>query len=91
MTQASQVQRLIIAFKPKEIVLHALCRTQDGLNLGTKARTREVAELTRADLRDALEALEEGAECVGTSRFTMREDILLITTSPKAVQQAKGA
>ena len=90
MTQAS-LQRFIIAFKPKEVVLHALYRTQDGLNPGTKARTREVAELTRAGLRDALEALEEGAECVGTSRFTTRVDVLLVTTSPKAVQQAKGA
>jgi hypothetical protein len=36
------LQRLIITFKSKEIVLHALYKTQDGPNPGTKARLREV-------------------------------------------------
>ena len=67
------LQRLI-TFKPKEIVLHALYRTQDGTNPGTKARCKEVKELTRSGLTQALEALK-GAECVGTSGFTTREDV----------------
>jgi hypothetical protein len=89
MTQAS-LQRLMITFKPEEFVLHALYRTQDDPNPGTKARTREVAELTRTGLTQALEALE-GAECVGTSGFTQREDVLLATTSPDADKLVKGA
>jgi hypothetical protein len=75
----TQLQRLIITFKPEEIVLHALYRSQDGPNPGTKARTRAVAELARSGLRDALEALEGRVDVVGTSGFTTREDIFLCT------------
>jgi hypothetical protein len=89
MTQAS-LQRLMITFKPEEFVLRALYRTQDDPNPGTKARTREVAELTRTGLMQALEALE-GAEFVGTPGFTQREDVLLATTSPDADKLVKGA
>jgi hypothetical protein len=39
----------------------------------------------------ALEALEGGAECVGTSGFTTREDVLLATTSPSEAKLVKGA
>jgi hypothetical protein len=84
------LQRLIITFKAEELVVHVLYRTQGGHNPGTKARTREVTQLTRSGLREALKALEAGAECVGTSGFTTREDVLLATTPPKAIQQAKG-
>jgi hypothetical protein len=74
-------------FKPDELIVHALYRTQDVPDPNTKVRVRE---FTRSGLTQALGALEV-AECVGTSGFTTREDILLATTSPKAVQQAKGA
>jgi hypothetical protein len=63
----TQLQRLIITFKDEELVLHALYRSQDGLNPGTKARTREVTDLARSGLRDALEALEDGARKTGAS------------------------
>ena len=87
-----QLQRLTISFKPEQIVLHALYKTQDGPNPGTKARAREVSEMARSGLRDALEALEAGdvAMC-GTSGFTTREDVILATTSPDAHKLAKGA
>jgi hypothetical protein len=85
------LQRLIITFNPDELVLHALYRTQDGPNPGTKLRTREVTELTRAGLTQALEVLGDGAECVGTSGFTTREDVLLATTSPDVDKLVKGA
>jgi len=87
------LQRLIITFKPQELVLHALYKTQDGAKLGpnTKARHREVTELARSGLTEALDALEDGAECVGTSGFTQREDVLLVTTSPDAGKLVKGA
>jgi len=45
-------------------------------------------------LEQALEALGARAECVGTSGFTTREDVLLATASPAALQtarQVKGA
>ena len=85
------LQRLILTFKPKEIVLHVLYSTQDGPNPGTKARQREVTDLARKGLTRALEALEAGTEVVGTSGYDVREDVLLVTTSPDADKLAKGA
>jgi hypothetical protein len=43
MIQAS-LQRLI-TFKPEELFLHALYRTQDGTNRATKARCKEGTDL----------------------------------------------
>jgi hypothetical protein len=57
----------------------------------TKARRREVIERARAGLTQALEALEGGAQCVGTSGFTTREDVLLAAVSPDADKLVKGA
>ena len=70
--------------------MRVLYRSEDGLNPGTKARTRGVAELARTGLQDALEALEGGAECVGTSGFTTREDILSLPRpdEPTAARRA---
>jgi hypothetical protein len=84
----TQLKRLIITFKSEELVLHALYRSQDGPNPGTKARTREVTDLAKSGLRDALEALEGGAECVGTSGFTQRQDILVALPRPYAAREA---
>jgi hypothetical protein len=56
-----------------------------------KARIREVQELTWTSLHNALEALEGSAECVGTSGFTQREDVLLAMTSPDANKLVKEA
>ncbi len=83
------LQRLIIQFKPEELIVHALYRTQGGPNPGTKARGKEVAELVRTGLEDALTALEGDVEVVGTSGFTQREDVLLATTSPDTLETAK--
>jgi hypothetical protein len=90
----NQLQRLVIETKPEELVIRVLYRSKGESNPGTKARTREVTDLARSGLRDALEALEGGAECVGTSGFTTREDVLLATTSSDALEtvgQVKGA
>jgi hypothetical protein len=38
-----------------------------------------------------LEGLEAGAEYVGTSEFTTRENVLLAMTSPDADKLVKGA
>jgi len=85
------LQRLVIDYRSGEMVLRCLYRSQNGPNPGTKARARVVAELVRAGLHDALEALEGGTECVGTSGFTTREDVLLATTSPSEAKLVKGA
>jgi hypothetical protein len=86
------LQRLIITFKPEEVIIHALYRRgADGPNPGTKGRAREVTDLVRSGLQDALEALEGGADCVGTSGFAAREDVLLATTSPSEAKPVKGA
>ena len=82
--------RLVLTFTPEGVELRALYRSQEGPNPGTKARGREVAGLVRIGLRQALEALESSAECVGTSGFTTREDVLLAQISPDTGESAKG-
>jgi hypothetical protein len=84
------LRRLVLTFTPEGVELRALYRSQEGPNPGTKARGREVAGLVRTGLRQALEALESGAECVGTSGFTTREDVLLAQISPDTGESAKG-
>ena len=83
------LQRLVLDFRSGGLVVRCLYRRTDGPNPGTKSRAREVTELTRTGLQDALEALEGGAECVGTSGFTTREDVLLATTSPVSERPMK--
>jgi hypothetical protein len=86
------LQRLVLDYRAGELVVRALYRSQDGPNPGTKARGKEVSRLARSGLQDALKALEGGAECVGTSGFTTREDVLLVdTTPPDTAKLAKGA
>ena len=76
------LQRLVLTFKPGELIVHARYSTQDGPGPNTKARAREVSHLIRTGLEHALEALEEGdATVCGTSGFTTREDILSLPRS----------
>jgi hypothetical protein len=70
------LQRLVLDYRTGELVVRCLYRTGDSPNPGTKARQQEVEELVREGLRQALVSLEAGAECVGTSGFTICEDIL---------------
>jgi hypothetical protein len=86
------LQRLVVDHRSGELVLRVLYRSQDGPGPNTKARQREVTELARTGLRDALEALGEGdVTMAGTSGFTQREDVLLATVSPTAAKLVKGA
>jgi hypothetical protein len=87
----TELQRLVLDYRGSELVVRCLYRSQGGPNPGTKARTRVVAELARSGLVQALEALGAGVECVGTSGFTTREDVLLATTSPSEAKLVKGA
>jgi hypothetical protein len=86
----TQLQRLVVEFKPEELIIRALYKTDDAAKLGpnTKAWAREVTELARAGLTAALEALEGGAECVGTSGFTQRQDILVALPRPDELREA---
>jgi hypothetical protein len=85
------VQRIVIDLRAEELVLRVLYRSKGESNPGTVRRRREVTELARTGLTQALEALEGGAECVGTSGFTTREDVLLATASSDTAKLVKGA
>ncbi len=74
---SGQLQRLVLTFKPDgDLEIRALYRTKDGPGPGTKARAREVRELTRTGLQRALEALEGRVDVVGTSGYEVREDTI---------------
>jgi len=78
---AASLQRLVLTYKPEGVEFRTLYRAQDGPNPGTKARAREVSDLAREGLTQALEALEGDAELVGCSGFSQREDVLLVDTT----------
>ena len=77
-TDMNALKRLALDYRDGEVVVRCLYRSQDGPNPGTKARQREVEELVRLGLRDALEALAGRVDVVGVSGYTVREDILCI-------------
>jgi hypothetical protein len=80
------LQRLVVDFRTEELVVRCLYlhRTEGEAGPNTKARRREVTELTREGLSAALEALEGRVDVVGTSGFTTREDVVLCTTKGDA-------
>ncbi len=71
-----QLQRLILTFKPEGVEIRTLYKSKDGHGPNTKARRREVEELVRSGLREALASLERREDVVGSSGFTQREDTL---------------
>jgi hypothetical protein len=87
-----QLERLVLDFRSGELVARVLYRRslEGASNPGTAKRRREVAELARSGLRDALERLQGDVECVGTSGFTTREDILSLPRpdEPTAARRA---
>jgi len=66
----------VIDLRAEEMILRVLYRSKGDANLGTVRRRREVEDLCRMGLRQALAALEGGADVVGVSGYTVREDIL---------------
>jgi hypothetical protein len=78
------LQRLVLDFRTAELVVRCLYRTEGQAGPNTKARRREVTQLTREGLSAALEALEGRVDVVGTSGFTTREDIFLCTAKDVA-------
>jgi hypothetical protein len=83
------LQRLVLDYRTGEVVVRCLYRSDGCSNPGTVRRRREVQDLVRTGLEHALVALEDGAECVGTSGFTTREDVLLATASPAKAKLVK--
>jgi hypothetical protein len=83
-----QLQRIVIDLRTEETVLRVLYRSKGDANPGTKARTREVTDLAKSGLRDALEALEgsEATMC-GTSGYTTREDLLVVDTKDATIAE----
>jgi hypothetical protein len=87
-----QLQRLVLEFRSGEIVARVLYRSSlDGPNPTTKARAREVSELTRAGLQDAMRAVAEGEVTMcGTSGYTTREDLLVVDTKDATIACSKA-
>jgi hypothetical protein len=79
--------RLVLTFKPEGVEIRTLYRTKDSPAPGIKARTKEVTELARTGLTQALEALDGSArvDVIGTSGFETREDTLM-TSARKATR-----
>ena len=85
------LQRLVLQFKPGELIVHVLYRSQDGPGPNTKARAREVSHLIRTGLEQALQAFEEGdVTMCGTSGFTTREDILSLPRSVAKLEASEA-
>ena len=75
----SELKRLVIDLRSGEFAIRCLYSTKDGPGPNTKARARQVSNLVRPGLEQALEALEGGrVDIVGTSGYTTREDVLCI-------------
>jgi hypothetical protein len=84
------LERLVLDYRSGELVVRCLYRSSlDGPNPATKARVREVSDLTRQGLRQALVSLEVDAALVGCSGFTTREDLLSVALPrPDALREA---
>jgi hypothetical protein len=68
----TELKRLVLDFRTGELVIRTLYRTEGEADPNTKARRREVTEISREGLSTALEALEGRVDVVGTSGFTTR-------------------
>ena len=78
-----RLQRLILTFGPEGVEIRTLYRSEAGPNPGTKARTREVTDLVRTGLREAMEALEGHVDVIGTSGYQVREDTMSVDVAGK--------
>ncbi len=84
------LQRLVLTFKPEGLEARVLYRSKAGPGPGTKARAREVLELTRTGLQRALTALDAGDVAdLGTSGFTTREDTFLCNHAPTGLHKKR--
>jgi hypothetical protein len=87
----TQLPRLVLDFRSSEFVVRCLYRSKGGPNPGTKARRREVQELARSSLQDALEGLKGGVDVVGTSGYSVREDVLSLPRPDEPSEARRAA
>ena len=81
----TDLKRLVLDYRTGELVVRCLYRSKGDTNPGTVCRRREVEDLVRAGLQDALTALEGGrVDVVGASGYTTREDVLCTTSRERA-------
>lgn len=80
------LQRLVLSFTSEGVEVRALYRKKNGPNPGTKARTRDITDLARIGLEQALGALAGRVEVIGTSGYEVREDTISVD-----VVRKKGA
>ena len=87
------LKRLVLEFRDGELIIRALYRRslEDAPGPSTKRREREVAELTREGLSTALKALEERVDVVGTSGYSVREDLLSVAVPSSATDELREA
>ena len=72
------LQRLVLIFKAEGVEVRALYRKKNGPNPATKARAREMVDLTRSGLQKALRTLEGRVEVIGTSGYEIREETISV-------------
>jgi hypothetical protein len=65
----TELKRLVLDYRTGELVVRCLYRSKGETNPGTVRRRREVSNLVRGGLQDALSALEGDVEVVETSGF----------------------
>ena len=89
----TQLQRLVLDYRSGELVIRCLYRRslEDAPGPSTKRREREVAELTREGLSTALKALEGRVDVVGTSGYSVREDLLSVAVPSSATDELREA
>jgi hypothetical protein len=74
-------RRMVLTFSPDGVETRVLYRSKDGPRPGTVRRRREVEQLARTGLEQALAALDAGeVEDLGTSGYKIREDVLGLPT-----------
>jgi hypothetical protein len=83
------LERLVIDYRSGELVVRALYQRslEASPNPGTVKRRREVSELVRTGLQDALEALAGDVTMAGTSGFSVREDIMVASAAKRAPEK----
>jgi hypothetical protein len=88
-----ELKRIVLDYRTGELVARVLYISSSGPGPGTKARRREVSNLVRTGLEQALEAVEGGrVDVVGVSGYELREDVLSLPRSyePTAPSSPRG-
>jgi hypothetical protein len=87
----SELKRLVLDYRTSELAVRCLYRTKGSAGPNTKARRRQVEELVREGLRQALASLEGRVDVVGQSGFFTREDALSLHRSYERPSEAETA